>query len=238
MIRDMESTVKKPPRFTPAGLVWIKGPATLASVGLERTLKDQARCHRGVSPPAGLAPSAVVVCCPESPDPDGVASEVGSVRETTPAAAVVVLGPSPDAALARAALRAGARGFVHAGMPPEQVARAVSVAVEGEVVLPRELLKGLVADERPVDLSVLGPRQREIVGLVAEGLSNAEIARRLYLSESTIKQHLRRAYKLLGVKNRIQAATLFRSSNRPASSRKEVNPRPGVAASGAGKGAP
>jgi hypothetical protein len=54
---------------------------------------------------------------------------------------------------------------------------------------------------------------REILGFVVEGLSNAEIGRRLYLSESTIKQHLRAAYKLLGVSNRTEAANLFRRGN-------------------------
>jgi hypothetical protein len=53
------------------------------------------------------------------------------------------------------------------------------------------------------------------VGLVAEGLSNAQIARRLYLSVSTIKQHLRKAYKLLGVKNRTQAAASLRTGVGP-----------------------
>ena len=51
------------------------------------------------------------------------------------------------------------------------------------------------------------------MGYVVEGLSNAEIGRRLYLSESTIKQHLRAAYKLLGVNNRTEAANLFRRGN-------------------------
>jgi ATP/maltotriose-dependent transcriptional regulator MalT len=48
--------------------------------------------------------------------------------------------------------------------------------------------------------------------MVAEGLSNAQIARRSFLSESTIKQHLRTVYKVLGVKNRTEAATVFRRS--------------------------
>jgi len=122
----------------------------------------------------------------------------------------LVLGPSADVSLARAALRAGARGFVHTKMGPEQIVRALRVAVEGEVVLPRELLEKLVADEHRPDLSVLRPRQREILELVAEELTNQEIARRLYVSESTVKQNLGRAYKALGVNNRRQAADVLR----------------------------
>ena len=60
------------------------------------------------------------------------------------------------------------------------------------------------------NLAGLSARQREILGYVVEGLSNAEIGQRLFLSESTIKQHLRGAYKLLGVSNRTEAAKLFR----------------------------
>jgi DNA-binding NarL/FixJ family response regulator len=125
-----------------------------------------------------------------------------------------VLGSSVNLPLARRALRAGARGFLHATMSPEQVGRALSVALKGEVVVPRELLRELLVEEPSVDLSsVLGPRKREILELVTKGLSNAEVARRLYLSESTVKQHLRGAYKALGVKNRTEAARVFRRSD-------------------------
>jgi DNA-binding CsgD family transcriptional regulator len=55
----------------------------------------------------------------------------------------------------------------------------------------------------------LGHRKLEILRLVAKGLTNAQIAKRLFLSESTIKQYLRAAYKVLGVKNRTEAAQLF-----------------------------
>ena len=120
------------------------------------------------------------------------------------------LGASAERCLGRAALGAGARGFVHAEMGPGQIARAVRVAVEGEVVLPRGLLEELVAKVRQPDLSVLRPRQREVLDLVAEGLPNAEIARRLYVSESSVKQHLRSAYKALGLKNRRQASGVLR----------------------------
>jgi DNA-binding NarL/FixJ family response regulator len=55
----------------------------------------------------------------------------------------------------------------------------------------------------------------EILEMVAEGLSNAQISKRLYVSESTVKQHLRLAYKALGVKNRNQAARLVLRSSGP-----------------------
>ena len=90
-------------------------------------------------------------------------------------------------------------------MTPYQVARAVPVAVKDEPVAPRDLLQYLLAEEEPANLAVLSTRQREILSHVGEELFNAEIAKRLYLSESAIRQHLRAAYKLLGVNNRIEA---------------------------------
>jgi DNA-binding NarL/FixJ family response regulator len=96
-------------------------------------------------------------------------------------------------------------------MPPEQILRAVRAAIRGETVLPRVLLAEWVAEQRPPDLEVLlSARQREILGLLAEGATNAEIAGSLYQSVSTVKQHLRAAYKALGVRNRREAAALSR----------------------------
>ena len=206
---DIESSTREQIGLASERPVWVKGPATVAGAGLQRALGGPRRCHRGEAPPP-RAPSAIVVCCPE--DAEGVAAEVKEALRGAPGATVVAFGSSPDPELARAALRAGARGFLHAGMPPQQIARAVSVALSGEVVLPRALLNGLAAGDPPDDdlLPALSARQREVLGLVAEGLSNSEVARRLYLSESTIKQHLRKTYQLLGVKNRIQAARVFR----------------------------
>jgi DNA-binding NarL/FixJ family response regulator len=193
----------------PLGLIWVESSYPVLSLGLERTLKTKARVHQGPLPPVE-APSAIIYCA----NGGDVASEVRRLKVSAPDAPVLVLGSTVNLPLARSALRAGARGFLHATMSPEQVGRALSVALKGEVVVPRELLRELLVEEPSVDLySVLGPRKREVLELVTKGLSNAEVARRLYLSESTVKQHLRGAYKALGVKNRTEAARVFRRSD-------------------------
>jgi DNA-binding NarL/FixJ family response regulator len=131
------------------------------------------------------------------------------IRGVGPDITILVFSLHVDLPLARAALRYGARGFIHAGMELDQIARAVEVANEGEIVAPRKLLEYLIANDDPTDLDALTIRQREILQLVAQGLSNAQIAKHLFLSESTVKQHLRAAYKVLGVSDRKEAARLI-----------------------------
>jgi DNA-binding NarL/FixJ family response regulator len=125
---------------------------------------------------------------------------------------ILVFGSHLDLPMARQALMLDTSGFIHAGMTPDQLVRAVTVAERGELVAPREMVKYLISREMPASLNGLSARQREILELVVEGRSNAEIAKTLYLSESTIKQHLRAAYKLLEVSNRTEAAKLIRDS--------------------------
>ena len=194
----------------PLGLVWIScDPHSMVSLGLRRTLEERARVHMGRKN-GNEAPSSIVLC---SADAEGLSDSVEHIKEQNPGASVLVFGLHEDLPLARAALRAGARGFIHAGMKPEQLLRAVEIAAEGEIVAPRRLLEYLINHEEHTDLGALTARQREILSLVVEGLSNAEIGRRLYLSESTIKQHLRSAYKALNVRNRTEAAKLIRDSS-------------------------
>jgi DNA-binding NarL/FixJ family response regulator len=199
------------------GTVWIKSDASsLHTVGLENALKTRGiSVHRGLEPPLFI-PSVVVY---PPTDDENIAPAVKEIKELAPDAAIVVFGASAKLPLARAAVRAGADGFLHAGMPPKQIARALHKAQSGHEVLPRELLRELVAEmvaeERESDFPRLSSRKVEILEMVAEGLSNAQIAKRLYVSESTVKQHLRSAYKALGVKNRNQAASLMLRGSDP-----------------------
>jgi|SRR5215211_2843423 len=189
-------------------LVWIDCPYSVLSVGLEQALEGQTRVHVGREAPEDV-PSAVILCAEGVED---LSEDVKRIQKLNPNASILIFGLLANLPLARVAFQIGAQGFIHAGMAPDQIARAVMVAANGEPVAPRELLQHLIIYEDPVDLNILSARQREILELVVDGLSNAQIAARLYLSESTVKQHLRAAYKVLGVKNRTEAARLLRNS--------------------------
>lgn len=191
----------------PLGLVWIDCPYPVASAGLARILEPEARVHVGQEPPEGEDPSSVILC----PGAEGVSEGIDRIRSTNPRVMIMVFGLHLDLALARSALKSGARGFIHAGMAPGQIIRALGVASEGEIVAPRQLLEYMIATEEFADLDILSARQREILDLVSEGLTNAQVAKRLFLTESTVKQHLRSAYKVLGVSNRTEAVRLIRS---------------------------
>lgn len=183
---------------------------SVSMLGLRYALRPEWRMWAGIEPPEGVDVSCVVCQYPEGTG--DLAECVRRVRKAGLDAPIVVFGPTLDLPTAHAALEAGARGFIHAGMQPDQVRRAVTLAANGEVVAPRKLLEYLVGGDGQAGVDLLSHRQREILQLVVEGLSNAEIARRLYLSESTVKQHLRAAYKLLGVSNRTEAAARVRNN--------------------------
>ena len=216
---DAARRTRAPLEFAPLGLVWVKSTQRVVSLRLEKALGAGARVHKGLEGPAAEAPSAVIYC-PDGPDGQedeeeaaaAVAREVERIRAQAPNATILVCAPAPDLHLARGAIKAGASGLLHTGVPPEQILRALSVALEGEVVLPRELLRLWVDEQRRLEprIDLLSARHREVLELVVEGLTNAEIAGRMFLSESTIKQHLRAAYRLLGAKNRTEAAALLR----------------------------
>ena len=201
----MTSTIRNVSK--PLGLVWVEcRPHSVVVAGLVRDLEDQATVHVGSRRPEGI--SCILLCSDEQ---EGVSERIKRLRESNShGPPILVFGSHLDLPLAREALRAGASGFVHAGMTPDQLVRAVVVATKGELVAPRQLLGYLLDQDEPANLGALSARQREILGYVAEGLSNAEIASCLFLSESTIKQHLRAAYKLIGASNRTEAAKLFR----------------------------
>ncbi len=115
------------------------------------------------------------------------------------------------------ALQAGASGFLLKDAEPEELIRAVRVAAAGDALLSPSITRRLIEDyaRRPrarrissADLAVLTEREREVMGLVARGLSNDEIAARLVLSPLTAKTHVSRILAKLGARDRGQLVML------------------------------
>ena len=132
---------------------------------------------------------------------------------------VLVLTTFEDDDLVLAALRAGASGFLGKGVEPVELLDAIRVVAAGDALLSPKATRGLIdrllaqpSDGPPdlvgADLDVLTEREREVVGLVAHGLSNDEIAARLYLSPLTAKTHVNRAMTKLGARDRAQLVVI------------------------------
>jgi DNA-binding NarL/FixJ family response regulator len=112
------------------------------------------------------------------------------------------------------ALRAGAAGFLLKDAPRERLIEAIRVVHSGEALLSpsitRRLIEDFAARSDPIEppaavLAELTPREREVLVLVAHGLSNAEIAARLVVTEATVKSHVGAVFLKLGLRDRVQA---------------------------------
>ena len=114
------------------------------------------------------------------------------------------------------ALTAGASGFLLKDVPPEDLVKAIRVTAAGDAMLAPSITRRLIeqfARQRPVTpgtdrLAGLTERELEVLRLMARGLSNAEIAGRLFLGESTVKTHVGHILDKLGLRDRVQAVIL------------------------------
>jgi DNA-binding NarL/FixJ family response regulator len=115
------------------------------------------------------------------------------------------------------ALRAGASGFLLKDVPAEELVSGIRVVAQGDALLApsvtkrliQEFSRGAVAQHNaPASLDELTPRELEVFKLIARGLSNAEIAAELVVSETTVKTHVARVLMKLGVRDRVQAVVL------------------------------
>ena len=129
-------------------------------------------------------------------------SEVHRIRRRLPDAHVVLVVDESAAGHARHLLDAGVAGVVLAGAVGRTLALVVRSVCEGYVAVPRSMRHG-------VDLPALSFRERQILALVVAGLTNDEIAGRLYLAETTVKGHLTSAFRRLGVRSRREAVALI-----------------------------
>jgi DNA-binding NarL/FixJ family response regulator len=115
------------------------------------------------------------------------------------------------------AMKAGASGFLLKDVRPEQLAEAVRVVAAGDALLAPAITRRLVeqfvrrpppGSEKPPELAELTERELDVLVLVARGLSNAEIASALFLTEATVKTHVTHIFAKLNVRDRVQAVVL------------------------------
>jgi DNA-binding NarL/FixJ family response regulator len=164
---------------------------------------------------AGDGEAAVALCLEERPDValmDLSMPGMGGVEATRLIAEqgngvqVVVLTSFADRERVVDALNAGAIGYLLKDAEPEELIRAIHAAARGESPLdPRAARTMLAAQHTPGPLELLTEREREVLALVAEGLPNKQIGRRLGISEKTVKAHLTSAFRAIGVDDRMQA---------------------------------
>jgi DNA-binding NarL/FixJ family response regulator len=155
---------------------------------------------------------AVVLMDLRMPGTDGV-SATREIRALPDPPTVVAMTTFDTDEHVLAALDAGAHGFLLKTTPPDQLVPLVLAAATGASVLSPEALRRLRERREPqprrrsdLELDALGERERAVLALVAEGLSNADIAARLYLSEGTVKGHVSRLMAQLHCANRTQLA--------------------------------
>ncbi|HEY3514223.1 response regulator transcription factor [Kribbella sp. NPDC051137] len=142
------------------------------------------------------------------PTMDGVEA-TRIVRTEHPRTEVVVLTTYSDDDSVLSALRAGARGFLTKDADAESIGRALEAAADGQSILDadvqRRLIEGTTTAPKPVTDSGLTPRELEVLRLIAEGLSNTEIARHLVVSEATVKTHINHLFAKANLRDRAQA---------------------------------
>jgi DNA-binding NarL/FixJ family response regulator len=140
------------------------------------------------------------------PDLDGI-EVTDRLRDTVPGTRVVVFTSFSDRERIVRALDAGAIGYLLKDAEPEEILAAIQAAARGESPLAPRAAAELLADRRTRPPTVeLTAREREVLRLVVDGLANKQIARRLGISEKTVKGHLTNLFQRIGVADRTQAA--------------------------------
>ncbi len=165
---------------------------------------------------AGDGEEVVALCAERQPDVvlmdlempvlDGIEA-TRRIRSAQPGVAVVVLTSFSDRERILRALDAGAAGYLLKDAEPAELRRAIEAAARGEAPLDPKAARALLsARAGPTAVQSLSEREREVLAMVAEGLPNKLIARELAISEKTVKAHLTKVYREIGVTDRTQAA--------------------------------
>jgi DNA-binding NarL/FixJ family response regulator len=159
----------------------------------------------------------VVVMDIRMPRLDGIAATRLLLERHGSPARVLMLTTFNQEAYVYDALRAGASGFLLKSSPPRELAGAIRTVAAGDALLAPEITRAMIEDyvqrprpgsATPQVLGVLTPRELEVLGLIARGSANAEIAAALFLSEPTVKTHVTRILAKLQLRDRVHAVVL------------------------------
>ncbi|MFI8939123.1 response regulator [Streptomyces syringium] len=164
---------------------------------------------------AGLHRPDVVLLDVEMPGPGPLANLRG-IRQAAPDARIIMLTMHDDRRLIDSLLSAGAMGYLHKETDREVLVAAIRSAMAGGTMmfLPRTSGSGPDRDREPDPADALTLRERELMELVAQGLSNRQIGSRLGITEGTVKRHLRNIFDKLGATSRLDAVNRMHPARR------------------------
>ena len=185
--------------------LWLEGVAQLLErkgftvVGKARTPEEALAVVESHRPDVLISEAALTA------GTDGL-DTIAHARRLHPDLKAVVLSAHADPSFVDAAFVAGAVAYVVKTAHPEDIAAAIRQAFDHSIFISRPARVDSPPAEQAKHLSLLTNRELEILQLVAEGYSNAQLARRLWVTEQTVKFHLSNIYRKLGVSNRTEAS--------------------------------
>ncbi|WP_454041704.1 response regulator [Cellulosimicrobium sp. Marseille-Q8652] len=172
--------------------------------------------HQGVAQVMAHRPDVVLMDM-QMPVMDGL-SATQEILRSAPTTAVVVLTAFQSDRYVLPALRMGASGYLLKSSSVEELQAGIRAAAHGEAMLSPSVTRRLLDAMGPslldqtaraqAQVASLSRKERDVLACVGEGMANADIARRLYIAEPTVKVHLRHALEKIGASNRIQAAII------------------------------